>query len=172
MITDGGPDWTPKSNLNQFFLGRFWKDNDLDMLISCCYAPGLSRYNPIEHKWSPCSKWLAGVSIPACLPGETIPPSQQSLSPEEKLEKESLLFSNALDTLNSYWNGKMHDTFKVTFVPVKDGEAVSRYNDYSDVKDMLSSSLRAIKANEGHMELLEEWRYLVKHMDRRWGMIG
>jgi len=68
------------------------------MLICVCHAPGLSRYNPIEHLWSPCSKWLAGVSLLACLPGEDRPPSQQSLSEEEKSAKEKQVFANALDS--------------------------------------------------------------------------
>lgn len=34
LITDGGPDWSPKSNINQFFLGRLWKNRNYDMLIS------------------------------------------------------------------------------------------------------------------------------------------
>lgn len=67
LVTDGGPDWTPKSNINEFFLGKLWKEGNYDMLIAACMPAGLSRYNPIEHLWSPCSKFLAGVSLPACL---------------------------------------------------------------------------------------------------------
>ena len=167
FVTDGASGWSPKSNLNQFFLGRFWKDNEFDMLVSSCHAPGLSRYNPIEHKWSPSSKWLAGVPIPACLPAESIPPAQPSLDPDEK----RTVFGNALDILNSYWDGKVHEDFKIISVAVKDGDTVLMHKDYSDVNDMLDSSLRAIKSNPIGMELLEEWRVLVKHMDRRWGMV-
>ena len=154
LVTDGGPDWSPKFNLNQFFLGRFWKENNLDMIICCCYAPGLSRYNPIEHKWSPCSKWLAGVSIPACLPGESMPPAKQSLGTEDKLKKENEVFDNALDIIQCYWNGKVHDDFKVTSVPVK-SDTVPMNTAYSDVKNMLGNSLRSIKSNPIQMKLLE-----------------
>ncbi|XP_076098536.1 uncharacterized protein LOC143068171 [Mytilus galloprovincialis] len=35
FITDGDPNWTPKSSLTVFFLGRFWKEENLDMVISC-----------------------------------------------------------------------------------------------------------------------------------------
>jgi len=84
------------------------------MLICVCHVPGLSRYNPIEHLWSPCSKWLAGVSFLACLPGEDRPPSQQSLSEEEKSAKEKQVYTNALNALDSYWNGKVHDGFRIT----------------------------------------------------------
>ncbi len=63
FAVDGGPDWTTKSCTNAMFLARFWEDENLDMLIAASYAPGFSRYNPIEHAWSPCSKYLAGVSL-------------------------------------------------------------------------------------------------------------
>ena len=41
-VTGDASDWSPKSNLKQFFLGRFWKDNDFGMLVSSFRAPGLS----------------------------------------------------------------------------------------------------------------------------------
>ncbi|XP_062518097.1 uncharacterized protein LOC134193289 [Corticium candelabrum] len=152
-------------------------DNNFDMLVVVCNAPGFSRYNPIEHLWSPCSKWLAGVSLPSCLPGETVAPALQNVSYEERRTKEDQVFSNALDQLDIYWDGKFHDGFRVTSVGVKSGVShaptLTRYSqgDYENVKNMLKSSLRAIKADEVKMQLLEEWRYLVKHMDRRWGMV-
>jgi len=88
LVTDGGPDWSPKYNINQFFLGRLWKKGNFDVLISVCEPAGLSRFNPIEHLWSPLSRFLAGVQLPSCLPGETIPPAQQNIKEPEKSEKE------------------------------------------------------------------------------------
>ena len=72
VIRNGGPDWTPKSNGNELFLGRLQHDHEWDMLVTAWMPDGLSRYNPIEHLWLSCSHWLAGVSIPLCLPGESI----------------------------------------------------------------------------------------------------
>ena len=80
------------------------------MLISCCYAPGLSRYNHIEHLWSPCSKWLVGVSLPACLPGENTP--KPLYTKDEYAEKEKEVSSTALDFLSTNWDGRIHDGFK------------------------------------------------------------
>lgn len=124
--------------------------------------------------WSPCSKWLAGVSLPACLPGESTAPALQSLTAEELARKEKLVFSNALDALDGFWNGKIHDGFRVTSFGVKDGgshHTVPAWNDYDTVKEMLKSSLRAIKDDAGKKKLLDEWRYYVKHMDRRRGFV-
>jgi len=78
------------------------------MLFRVCHAPGLSRYNPIEHLW------LAGVSLSACTEGESVPPAYQTISPTEKEEKEKLAFEKALSELNGYWDGKTHDGFHVT----------------------------------------------------------
>ena len=84
------------------------------MVISACMPAGLSRYNPIEHLWPPCSKFLAGVSLPACLPGESTPAALQSLPAEEKDEKEQMVFDKALDKLDMYRDGKIDDGFRIS----------------------------------------------------------
>ena len=170
LITDGGPDWTPKSNVNQFFLGRLWREGNFDMLVAACEPPGLSRYNPIEHLWSPCSKFLAGVSLPACLPGETVPPSQQTISPREKKQKEGQVFDNAFERLNMYWDGKIHDGFRITSIAVKQDQE-SGSGMYPNVQNMFQSSLRTARESQDTAALLEEWKYLVRHMDRRRGFV-
>ena len=168
LICDGGTDWSPKSIL--FYLGRFWRDYNYDMLICVCHAPGLSRYNPIEHLWSPCSKWLAEVSFLACLPGEDRPPSQQSLSEEEKSAKEKQVFTNALNALDSYWNGKVHDGFRITSKGVTEAYP-DQYRDFSTVKDTLQGSLKSIRESEVKSKVLDEWKYFMKHVDRRRGFV-
>ncbi|XP_065905841.1 uncharacterized protein [Dysidea avara] len=170
LLCDGGCDWSPKSNLTQFFLGRFWKENNYDMLFSVCHAPGLSRYNPIEHLWAPCSRWLAGVSLSACAEGESVPPAYQTISPTEKEEKEKLVFEKALSDLNSYWDGKTHDGFHVTSKGVTEAYS-TEYKDFDLVKEMLKSSNKSIKACKQKEELLDEWKYYIKHMDRRRGFV-
>jgi len=134
-------------------------------LISVCHAPGLSRYNPIEHLWAPCSKWLAGVSFSPCVEGENTPPPYQTISAAEKEEKEKLVFEKALSDLNSYWDGKTHDGFHVTSRGVTEAY-LTQYKDFGEVKEMLKSSNRAIKASKQKEELLDEWKYYIKHMDR------
>jgi hypothetical protein len=100
VVTNGGPDWTPKPNINEFFLGRLWQDMNLDLLVAACFPAGLSHFNPIEHLWSSCSQWLAGISLPDCLPGETTSPQQTNLTVENRLEKEQMVFDNALERLD------------------------------------------------------------------------
>ena len=125
-MTDGGLDWTPRSNISQFFLGKLWKDENFDMVISACMPADLSRYNPNEHRWSPCTKFLAGESLSACLPGESTPAAQQSLPAKEKDEKKQKVFDNALERLNMYWEGKVHDGFRISSRGVILGEHVEQ----------------------------------------------
>ena len=138
------------------------------------HISGLSRYNPIEHGWSPLSAWLAGVSLSNKLPGEDKPPAEQSgLSTEELATKEKLVFDNALKELGSYWNGKEYDGFPVEAIAVTSNDCPvdQVYNDYESVKKLFDASQRAIKADPTLKSLQEEFNFLMKHADRRPGMI-
>lgn len=112
--------------LRSFFLGRFWKEHNYDILISVCHAPG---YNPIEHLWAPCSKWFTGVPFSACAEGENIPPPYQTISATEKEEKEKLVFEKGMSNLDCYWDGKMDDGFRVTSKGVTEAYS-TQYKDF------------------------------------------
>ena len=88
ILCDGGPDWSPKCTPNLINYGRLWKRLKLDVLVLTCYAPGHSRFNPIEHCWAPLSKKLTGVTLPISL-CEDIPSPwvENGLSNEERLKK-------------------------------------------------------------------------------------
>ena len=135
---------------------------------------GLSRFNPIEHGWAPLSRWLAGVSLPNTLPDENKAPAEQSgLTDEELAEKEKTVFDNALKQLNGYWNKKTYDEHTVESIAVtsRDCPVQHIYDDYESVKKLFDSSQKAIKANPNLKSLQEEWNFLMKHADRRPGMI-
>ena len=77
-----------------------WRDGNLDMLVSMCEIAGMLRFHLFEYMWS-CFKWLAGVSLPITL----------CLQP---LEKERVVFSNALNMLKGHWDGKKNGGHEVT----------------------------------------------------------
>ena len=161
LITDGGPDWSPKSNVNQFLLGRLWCDGNYDLMVSACYAPGTSRYNSIEHLWSPCLKWLSVCHfLHDCV--MSVVHQLCSLFPQRSLlgrRNKSSVY--ALDTLDGYWNGKIHDGFRVTLVGVKESENVHfvpQLKDFDAVKVMQKSSLRTIIGDTAKSKLLHEWQ--------------
>ena len=63
-IADGGPDWSVKGIINFLSLGYLWKHTQLDTLIVQCYAPGHSRFNPIERTCSFLTNKIVGVTLP------------------------------------------------------------------------------------------------------------
>ena len=113
LITDNGHDWSPKSLKTFLYLGRLWKNLNLDILVQTTHAAGHSRFNEIEHAWAPLSMKLTGVTLPITLPGETVPPNQQHLGEDELYQKETRVFDNALHLLNGYWNIMTYDGYSV-----------------------------------------------------------
>ena len=105
-IADGGPDWSVKGVLNFMSLGFFWLNSQLDILVIQCYAPGHSRFNPIERYWSYLTKWLVGVVLPVDLNG-VIPSESDS-------ESWNIILNNAATMCALFWNVKKVDGHKVT----------------------------------------------------------
>ncbi|KAG1704770.1 hypothetical protein GQR58_003956 [Nymphon striatum] len=82
--------------------------------------------------------------------------------------------NNALERLDGYWDGKVHDGFRVSSIEMKcevNGGFETFYNDYLSVKEMFDSSLQKNNESEELSKILMELRFLVKHMDRRFGMV-
>ena len=106
-VVDGGPDWSGRSTATIMKLGQLWKDCNLDILAAVSYAPYHSRYNPIEHAWSPRSNDLTGVVLPATLDGDNKPPSQQTgLSTDDVLRKEAVIHDAAMAIVSGHWADK------------------------------------------------------------------
>ena len=87
----------------------FWLNSQLDILVIQCYAPGHSRFNPIERYWSYLTKWLVGVVLPVDLNG-VIPSESDS-------ESWNIILNNAATMCARFWNGKKVDGHKVTAEP-------------------------------------------------------
>ena len=156
LLTDGGPDWSPKFLKNNLELGKLWRDQKLDFVIQTTYAPGHSAQNPIEHLWAPLTKaftWVTGLYLKACLDGEDKAPSEQNLSEEERKEKERVIYDLAIADLNSYWNGKKFNNYTISSNGIACGEADLPENDYDRV---LKSGIKTNR-NEYKNELDEEY---------------
>jgi len=87
IIFDGGPDWSTKFTPNLIHYGRLWKNLTIDVLVMTCYAPGHSRFNPIEHCWAPFSKELTGVTLPISVSEDVPSPSEDNTLLEEEIIK-------------------------------------------------------------------------------------
>ena len=71
-MCEGGPYWRTKFTPNLINYRRLWKNVKIDLLVMTCYAPGHSRFNPIEHCWALHSKELTGVTLPISV-GDDVP---------------------------------------------------------------------------------------------------
>ena len=62
-------------------------------------TPGQSRFNPIEHCWSPLSKLLTGVTLPIRLSKDASSPwEDNNLSNEERLKQKGEVLDYAIDS--------------------------------------------------------------------------
>ena len=77
----------------------------------------------IERQWSPCSRDLSGLIVPACLPGEDKLPSQQTdLTEQQKMEKQKQFHKAAMAKLCSIWNGRKYNGYPVIALPAPDDQ--------------------------------------------------
>ena len=148
IICDGGPDWSKKFTPNLINFGRLWKNLKIDVLVLTCYAPGHSRFNPIEHCWAPISKKLTGVTLPISVSEDVPSPwKDNTLVEEEKIKSKREVLDHAIDTCKKYWHNKRYDSFpiKVFSVPCKGSTPLERVHEL--VKSFSSASARKIREN-------------------------
>ena len=167
IVTDNGSDWSKNSLKVLVSLGRLWRDLSLDYLCVVAYCPGDSKYNMIEHSWSPTTLWLCGLVLPATLPGESKTPDQQkNLTEAEKREKEAQVFDNASKDVKRCLQGRKYDSFPVDVVaiPAKD---THKYQDEEMIDRLTEARVTLIRANEELKEKTREVQFLNKHAVQR-----
>ena len=166
ITCDNGPDWSHKSPLTQLYMGRIWRDHDLDYLVLVSYAPGHSAENMIEHAWAPLGRYLVGVTLSAKLPGEDLPPCRQSgLTQEEKKSKEARVLDSAIDQLNSVWSNRTFHGHPVTSakIPCLENPASKTYDDYTTVKGFFEAGVRVRAENPAYRNIGMEYKFMMQH---------
>ena len=166
LVVDGGPDFNCNHGVNKFFLGRFFKDTNLDGLIVTSYCPGDSALSPIQHLWAPCTHALTSVYLPSTLPDEDTPPCRQRIS---KKAKEHMVFDHAMNTIKDvHWKGVKFARRKVTVEVEPSGARPHPYGqDFQEVKKVIGGSAR----RRHQSTFNDEFMFLAKHMDKRIGTI-
>ena len=168
VVGDNGPDMSPASNMNIFYFGRLWRDNDLTKLTAITYPSGSSAYNPIEYVWSPLSNKLTGVTLPATLEGEELPPNKESGLTKEELERKSAeMLDNASEMLVEYWNNVSYDGHAVLPAVIKSHNDKCCYNDHYSINRLVYATLKFQEEHEVLMKLAKEFKFLCFHSDRR-----
>ena len=175
LISDNGPDWNPKFIQTFLYLGRLWRDVKLDVLVQTSYAAGYSRYNMIERAWAPLSWQLVGVTLPATLEGEELPPWQQrNLSPAEQRGKEVQVFDAAIELLNDYWSDMAIDGYPVRPIHVlcAPSEPATPYCDEDTVRTHLKAGVNDHLNKAELKPFREELQFLARHGTVRCNGIG
>ena len=157
MGVDNGPDWCRHSVKTVLAMGRVWETMDLDYLLLTSYAPGNSKFNPIEHAWAPITRWCSGLVLQNSLEGESTWPNKQNISQEEKDEKNKEVFLVALNKLKSILNGQEFDGHAITIKTVTVGEDAC-----DDVAGVLSRKAIDEATNEVK-EAADKFKFLVSH---------
>jgi hypothetical protein len=143
-IVDGGSDWSVKSLITLLFMGRLWRDKNLDGLILTSFCAGLSAFNPIEHFWAVLSRSLSGATLEAIADGDTVavpllPAS--SCTPAERSKKTVEVMDKSLEDLEmGYWKNKTFDGFPIEPTHQACEDPPTPYKDYDAVKGFFSKA--------------------------------
>ena len=168
LIADGGPDFNVNHVVNEMYYGRLFKQCKLDALVATSYCPGHSALNPVERLWAPCTRALTSASIPAALPGERPPCHQSGLTKEAKLSKEKAIFNKAMADIEKYWATTTYAGKPIHITSILSGADDTPFNDFSRVHAAVSSSATRLREDAA---VYNEFRFTMRHMDRRIGMV-
>ena len=167
IICDNGPDWKKNSLKVAIVIGRLWRDLDLDYVCVVSYCAGDSRFNMIEHAWSPTNTWLTGLCLSDTIPGETLPPDRQTnLSEEERLDKEKTVLDAAIDKVKQCLEDRTFDGFPVVAKGVPCGSK-HMYDDEEDINELSKAQLTIINKNEHLQQKAKEFQFLQRHSIQR-----
>jgi hypothetical protein len=156
LFVGNGIGWSPESQALTLFMGRVWRDLGLHALVLANYAAGYSDLNIIhERVWGKMSsslRSLLGISSVHNTINTVLTKLEEVWSSCDKIQGANIEHLEA----DSYW-----------------------YQDLSLVQEFFSSWNS--KGGEGddhddfsdgeYQMLADEWRFLAKHLDRRFNMI-
>ena len=164
LVSDNGPDWNPQSLQTFLYMGRLWRDSNLDCLMLTTYLPGFSRFNMIEHAWAPLTKALTSVTLSNHLPGEKAPAEQAGFTREQTQEKESVVFDAAIDLLNNYWALTYDDKYYVHSRKVDCQSVPKPYNDKEpSYAFLMKSGIQQLGIDPDYRERRKELQFLYMH---------
>ena len=167
-VVDNGSDWKPGADVIMVQFGRLWRALGLDMMVLGSNAAGQSQRNDVERRFAPLSKAMANLILPATLPDETLPPSEQSLSADEREEKEGKILVNAGVSLASLWNQVMlHDSYHYSCYQHETSPETSFLDDETQLRDFFNCSERTMQDNDEYKALRAEISHLLHHVDHR-----
>ena len=159
-IVDGGPDWSVKGVINFMAMGLLWKDLGLDCFVVQCYAPGHSRFNPIERLWSFLTNRIATVTLPDHIDGV-----KPNVNDEAGWLK---VLDNAVDLCARFWAGKRYGGFPIVVESFKSTHPAipTMKKRHNSLKEFSNASKKRLKEKDFE-ELRTVYRFLVQHANRK-----
>lgn len=163
-VADGGPDWSVKGVPNLMVFGFLWEMLELDTFVIQCYAPGHSRFNPIERSWSHLTKWIVSVILPVEIEelNFTIPTATEG-------EKWNIILDNAVKECAKFWHGKKFENF-----PVNVHQFLTNNENIANIKQVHSllhsfsnATLSKLKKSTELLYLQEKYKMFVRHCNRK-----
>jgi hypothetical protein len=147
LVVDNGPDWNKTSCKTFLAMGRLWKQLKLDYFLLISYAPGDSKYNPIEHAWAPITMWWSALVLPV-IPDHT----------------EEEVLDSAMTSLEKTLEGKQYDGFPIHTNSIT---CVTSHQDLKDedaaIDKMSNASRKALLRDEKLSSLKKEYTFLSQH---------
>ena len=163
LVSDNGPDWSPRSPQTFYHLGDLWFKENLDCLVLVSYMAGHSRFNMVEHAWAPLTRALTGVTLPNTLDGEAKAPADQTnLTTEEVCEKEIKVFDCAIDILNGYWSEVTFDGYPVHSIKVPCGEIHHNEKD-ENYQFLCKAGIQELTSKPEYQEKRRHLNFLGRH---------
>lgn len=175
LVDRGSDNEWEDSVMNFIYYGKIWSEMKMDIFVITGHAPGNDEFNPIERLWSPVGNMVAGLTFSDKLDGELLNPKQRygkSSKSEEEKEKMNSDLAKVFDIRNreicSFWDGKIHDSFKINAIPVeakKDwNEGVLDEYKWDDFIDNMNN-----KSFKNYIKELELLNYFIDHCSKRDG---
>ena len=160
-IADGGPDWSVKGVINFMSLGYLWKNSKLDTLVIQCYAPGHSRFNPIERSWSFLTNKIVGVTLPDEIDGKVPQPNDT--------EKWMNVLDNATILCSKFWDKKVYAGYTISVETfLSDNPLVPALKSTHQLrKEFSNASAKRIKDRPEFLKLQADYTFFVKHATRK-----
>ena len=163
-IADGGPDWSVKGVLNLMAYGYLWKHLALDTLVIQCFAPGCSRFNPIERSWSYLTQCMVGVEL-----RDEIEENNFKIPGEHELDKWNTILDRAVDDCGRFWNGRQLDSFPITIFPFYSSDPLIPHLKamHGQLKIFKDASKKKLDETPELGQLQNQYMFFVKHCNRK-----
>ena len=161
VVVDNGPDWCRHSTKTVMAMGRVWETLALDYLLITSYAPGDSKFNPIEHAWAPITLWCSGLVLHNTLKGERTCPNKQVIPQEVKDSKNKKVFENAMDKLKTVLDGRKYDGHTTTVKTIAVEEESEE--DSVDVLSRITSRKALAEASPHVKDAISKFQFYASH---------